>query len=199
MNENSAAATAGGVAAWPLPRAMRTTPDGASARSSAAPSAISSSGTTGTSTPRFALYFAHAFFPPADPSSAQPSTRRRCSAAGFLIRPIGSWALGRFADRCGRKSALQLSILMMCAGSLIIAITPDVRDHRRRSAPSCSSLARLLQGFSLGGEYGTSATYLAEVADAGTARVLFELPVRHADFGAADRGGRADRSCSSSC
>jgi MHS family alpha-ketoglutarate permease-like MFS transporter len=113
----------------------------------------------------FALYFSRAFFPDSDPVVRQLNIAA-VFAAGFLIRPIGSWALGRYADRYGRKSALQLSIMMMCTGSLIIAITPTYATIGGAAAVLLI-LARLLQGFSLGGEYGTSATYLAEVATPG--------------------------------
>jgi MHS family alpha-ketoglutarate permease-like MFS transporter len=113
----------------------------------------------------FALYFSHAFFPDDNPVIRQLNTAA-VFAAGFLIRPIGSWALGRYADRYGRKAALQFSILLMCTGSLIIAVTPGYATIGS-AAPVLLILARLLQGFSLGGEYGTSATYLAEVATPG--------------------------------
>ena len=113
----------------------------------------------------FALYFSRAFFPASDPVVSQLNTAA-VFAAGFLIRPIGSWALGRYADRYGRKSALQFSILLMCTGSLIIAVTPTYSTIGGAAAVLLV-VARLLQGFSLGGEYGTSATYLAEVATPG--------------------------------
>jgi MHS family alpha-ketoglutarate permease-like MFS transporter len=113
----------------------------------------------------FALYFSHAFFPDDNPVIRQLNVAA-VFAAGFLIRPIGSWALGRYADRYGRKSALQFSIMLMCTGSLIIAVTPTYATIGP-AAPVLLVLARLLQGFSLGGEYGTSATYLAEVATPG--------------------------------
>lgn len=113
----------------------------------------------------FALYFSHAFFPADDPVVRQLNTAA-VFAAGFLIRPIGSWALGRYADRYGRKAALQFSIMLMCSGSLIIAVTPTYATIGP-AAPVLLVIARLLQGFSLGGEYGTSATYLAEVATPG--------------------------------
>lgn len=113
----------------------------------------------------FSLYFAKAFFPAGD-QTAQLLNTAAVFAAGFLIRPIGSWALGRYADRYGRKSSLQFSIMLMCAGSLIIAITPTYATIGSWAA-FVLVFARLLQGFSLGGEYGTSATYLAEVATPG--------------------------------
>jgi MHS family alpha-ketoglutarate permease-like MFS transporter len=113
----------------------------------------------------FSLYFSRAFFPASDPIARQLNTAA-IFAAGFLIRPIGSWALGRYADRYGRKSALQFSIMLMCTGSLIIAVTPTYATIGSFAA-FVLVFARLLQGFSLGGEYGTSATYLAEVATPG--------------------------------
>jgi MHS family alpha-ketoglutarate permease-like MFS transporter len=113
----------------------------------------------------FSMYFAKSFFPAGD-TTAQLLNTAAVFAAGFLIRPIGSWALGRYADRYGRKSALQFSITLMCTGSLIIAVTPTYATIGSFAA-FWLVFARLLQGFSLGGEYGTSATYLAEVATPG--------------------------------
>jgi MFS transporter, MHS family, alpha-ketoglutarate permease len=110
----------------------------------------------------FSLYFAKSFFPAGDRTTQLLNTAA-VFAAGFLIRPIGSWALGRYADRYGRKSSLQFSIMLMCTGSLIIAVTPTYASIGG-FAPFWLVFARLLQGFSLGGEYGTSATYLSEVA-----------------------------------
>ena len=110
----------------------------------------------------FSLYFAKSFFPSGDRTTQLLNTAA-VFAAGFLIRPIGSWVLGRYADRYGRKSSLQFSIMLMCAGSLIIAVTPTYASIGG-FAPFWLVFARLLQGFSLGGEYGTSATYLSEVA-----------------------------------
>jgi MHS family alpha-ketoglutarate permease-like MFS transporter len=80
------------------------------------------------------------------------------------MRPIGAWMMGVYADRHGRKAALTLSVLLMCAGSMIIACTPG-HATIGVAAPTILVLARLLQGLSVGGEYGASATYLAEVAE----------------------------------
>jgi MHS family alpha-ketoglutarate permease-like MFS transporter len=110
----------------------------------------------------FSLYFARVFFPQGDQTSQLLNTAA-IFAVGFLMRPLGGWLLGRYADRRGRKAALMLSVLMMCAGSLIIAITPGY-DSIGVAAPVLLVLARLLQGLSVGGEYGTSATYLSEMA-----------------------------------
>lgn len=82
---------------------------------------------------------------------------------GFFIRPFGGVVLGYYADRRGRRAALTLSVLLMCLGSAMIAILPTFQQVGIL-APILLLLARLLQGFSLGGEYATSATYLSEVA-----------------------------------
>lgn len=110
----------------------------------------------------FALYFAKVFFPQGD-RTAQLLNAAAVFAIGFFMRPIGSWLLGHYADRHGRKSALLLSVTLMCGGSLIIAVTPGYASIGI-AAPALLVLARLLQGLSLGGEYGTSATYLSEMA-----------------------------------
>ncbi|MFB8000854.1 MFS transporter [Nocardia sp. NPDC056000] len=113
----------------------------------------------------FSVYFAKSFFPDGDPTAQLLSTAA-VFAVGFLMRPIGGWALGRYADRFGRRAALTLSVTVMAAGSLIIAATPSYATIGL-AAPVILLLARLLQGLSVGGEYATSATYLSEVASAG--------------------------------
>jgi MFS transporter, MHS family, alpha-ketoglutarate permease len=113
----------------------------------------------------FSVYFAKAFFPDGDPTAQLLSTAA-VFAVGFIMRPIGGWALGRYADRFGRRSALTLSVTVMAAGSLMIALTPGYQTIGI-AAPVMLLLARLLQGLSVGGEYATSATYLSEVASAG--------------------------------
>ena len=113
----------------------------------------------------FSLYFAKSFFPGSDPT-AQLLSAALVFGLGFLIRPVGGWIMGVYADRAGRKSALTLSVSLMCLGSLIIAMCPT---HATIGiwAPTVLVLARLLQGISLGGEYGTSAAYLSEMATPG--------------------------------
>lgn len=111
----------------------------------------------------FSLYFAAAFFPKSNPT-AQLLNTAGIFAIGFLMRPIGGWLMGTFADKHGRKTALTFSVLLMSAGSLIICITPDFK-HIGIAAPILLVLARIIQGLSVGGEYGTSATYLSEMAD----------------------------------
>ncbi|SEL77045.1 MFS transporter, MHS family, dicarboxylic acid transporter PcaT [Roseateles sp. YR242] len=108
------------------------------------------------------IYFAHAFFPKGDPIVQQLSSAA-VFALGFLMRPIGGWLFGRIADRKGRKTAMMISVLMMCGGSLTIALMPTY-ETIGVMAPALLLLARLFQGLSVGGEYGTSATYMSEVA-----------------------------------
>ncbi|MEO6065376.1 MAG: MFS transporter [Lysobacterales bacterium] len=113
----------------------------------------------------FALYFAQSFFPQGD-RTAQLLNVAAVFAVGFLMRPIGGWLLGWYADRHGRRAALTLSVLMMCGGSLLIALTPSYATVGV-AAPVLLVLARLLQGLSVGGEYAASATYMSELAGAG--------------------------------
>ena len=112
----------------------------------------------------FALYFSKSFFPDGD-QTAQLLGTAGIFATGFLMRPLGAWYFGRLADRHGRRLALTRSILLMCLGSGLIAATPAYATIGV-FAPFMLLLARLIQGFSLGGEYGTSATYLSEMATA---------------------------------
>ncbi|WP_395677942.1 MFS family transporter [Inquilinus sp.] len=108
------------------------------------------------------LYFASAFFPKGDPTSQLLNTAG-IFAAGFLMRPVGSWLFGWIADKHGRRTSMMLSVLMMCAGSLAIAVLPTY-ESIGAAASLLLLLARLVQGLSVGGEYGTSATYMSEVA-----------------------------------
>jgi MHS family alpha-ketoglutarate permease-like MFS transporter len=110
----------------------------------------------------FSLYFAKSFFPLQDPTAQLLSTAG-IFALGFFVRPLGGWLFGHVGDRAGRRKALLLSVLLMCLGSLMIACTPTY-DTIGAAAPALLLLARLLQGLSLGGEYGASATYLSEMA-----------------------------------
>jgi MHS family alpha-ketoglutarate permease-like MFS transporter len=109
-----------------------------------------------------ALYFAPTFFPKGD-QTAQLLQTAAVFAVGFFARPIGAWLMGIYADRVGRKAALTLSVTMMCAGSLAIAVTPGAATIGV-AAPVILLLARVFQGLSLGGEYGASATYISEMA-----------------------------------
>ncbi len=112
----------------------------------------------------FSLYFAKVFFPPAS-QTAQLLNAAAVFAVGFLMRPVGGWLMGRYADRHGRRAALSISVMVMCFGSLMIAVTPGYA-RIGVAAPILLVAARLLQGLSVGGEYGASATYLSEMAGA---------------------------------
>jgi len=110
----------------------------------------------------FALYFAPSFFPKGSPTAQLLSTAA-VFAVGFVLRPIGAWVMGMYADRKGRKAGLTLSVSLMCLGSLIIAAAPTYQQAGVIS-PALLVIARMIQGLSLGGEYGSSATYLSEMA-----------------------------------
>ncbi len=109
-----------------------------------------------------AIYFAAAFFPKGDPT-VQLLNTAGVFAAGFLMRPIGGWLFGRIADKYGRKKSMLISVTMMCAGSLVIACLPTYAQIGAW-APFLLLMCRLFQGLSVGGEYGTTATYMSEVA-----------------------------------
>ncbi len=110
----------------------------------------------------FTLYFSGAFFPKEN-QTVQLLNTAGIFAIGFLMRPIGGWVMGAFADKKGRKTALTLSVLLMSVGSLLIAVVPGYKQIGV-AAPLLLVLARIIQGLSVGGEYGTSATYLSEMA-----------------------------------
>ena len=109
----------------------------------------------------FAAYFEAKFFTPDDRNATLYVWA--IFAMTFLMRPIGAWYFGRFADRYGRRLALTVSVSLMAACSFVIAITPTVGTIGM-GAPIILLLARLVQGFATGGEYGTSATYMSEAA-----------------------------------
>ena len=113
----------------------------------------------------FALYFANSFFPGSNPT-AQLINTAGIFAVGFLMRPVGGYVFGKLADKKGRKVAMTSSVLLMSVGSLMIAILPGYNTIGI-FAPIFLLIARLLQGLSVGGEYGTSATYLSEIATPG--------------------------------
>lgn len=110
----------------------------------------------------FTLYFAPAFFPKGD-QTVQLLQAAAVFFLGFVARPIGAWLMGLYADHAGRRAALSISVALMCAGALIIAITPGYAAIGLW-APAILLFARVLQGLSVGGEYGASATYMSEMA-----------------------------------
>lgn len=111
----------------------------------------------------FAFYFSPAFFPNSDPV-VQQLNAAVIFAATFLARPFGGWLFGYLADRHGRRLSLTVSVGAMCFGSLLIAATPTYKAIGI-AAPIILAVARIIEGLSLGGEYGASATYLSEIAD----------------------------------
>jgi MHS family alpha-ketoglutarate permease-like MFS transporter len=110
------------------------------------------------------LYFAALFFPKGDATAQQLQTAA-IFAAGFIARPAGAWLMGVYADRAGRRAALTLSVALMSAGSFAIAILPTFAQIGVLAQLGLLA-ARLVQGLSLGGEYGASATYMSEMAGA---------------------------------
>lgn len=108
------------------------------------------------------IYFAHLFFPE-ESSTSQLIKTAAIFAVGFLMRPIGGWIFGRIADRHGRKKSMVTSIVMMFFGSVMIACLPTFKQIGI-FAPILLLVARLIQGLSVGGEYGATATYMSEVA-----------------------------------
>ncbi|MGW1527279.1 MFS transporter [Streptomyces sp. NPDC001588] len=111
----------------------------------------------------FATYFAGAFFPDGNPT-AQLMNTAGVFAVGFFMRPVGGWLLGRVGDRRGRKAALTLTVTLMSASAVLIAIAPTYAVAGYGGV-LVLLVARLLQGLSVGGEYAASATYLTEATD----------------------------------
>ncbi|NDK27652.1 MFS transporter [Streptomyces sp. TR1341] len=111
----------------------------------------------------FATYFAGAFFPSGNPT-AQLMNTAGIFAVGFFMRPVGGWLLGRVGDRRGRKAALTLTVTLMSASAVLIAVAPTYAVAGYGGA-LVLLVARLLQGLSVGGEYAASATYLTEATD----------------------------------
>lgn len=112
----------------------------------------------------FATYLQASFFAEGEPNAGIYTMA--IFAVTFVMRPIGSWFFGRYADRHGRRPALVFSISLMAAASLVIAVTPT-NASIGASAIVILVLCRLVQGFATGGEYGTSATYMSEAATPG--------------------------------
>jgi MHS family alpha-ketoglutarate permease-like MFS transporter len=108
------------------------------------------------------LYFAKHFFPGEDAIGQQLQTAA-IFAAGFIARPLGAWLMGIYADRGGRRAALTLSVALMSLGSFAIALLPTYAQAGVWAQLALLA-ARLVQGLSLGGEYGASATYMSEMA-----------------------------------
>lgn len=112
-----------------------------------------------------AIYFAHTFTTSDNPTIQQLNAFG-VFAAGFFMRPIGSWLFGSLADKVGRKKSMVFSVILMALGSFIIAALPS-KDSVGDWAIILLLIARLIQGLSVGGEYGIAATYLSELATEG--------------------------------
>lgn len=112
----------------------------------------------------FVIYFEHHFFRESDQNSTVYAYA--VFATTFLMRPLGAWFFGRFADRRGRRAALTASVTLMAACSFIISLMPTI-EVIGIWATVILVLMRLIQGFATGGEYGTNATYMSEAAIAG--------------------------------
>ena len=96
----------------------------------------------------FAIYFAPVFFPKEDPTAQLLSTAT-IFAVGFVVRPVGAWLMGRFADNRGRKAGLTLSVALMFSGSMLLAFAPTYAAAGLLG-PTTLVLARMVQGLSLG-------------------------------------------------
>ncbi|MCF5392862.1 MFS transporter [Pseudomonas syringae] len=112
-----------------------------------------------------AIYFAASFFPKGD-TTTQLLATAGVFAVGFFMRPLGGWIFGWLADTKGRKVSMIISVFMMCGGSLLIAVMPTY-ETVGIAAPIMLVVARLIQGLSVGAEYGTGATYISEIATPG--------------------------------
>ena len=113
----------------------------------------------------FSVYFAEKFFAGTGQTGALMSTAA-IFFVGFLMRPLGGYLFGRIADREGRKKSMLIAILMMCAGSLALAALPTAGTVGAL-APVLLLIVRCIQGLSVGGEYGSVATYMSEIAPPG--------------------------------
>jgi MFS transporter, MHS family, proline/betaine transporter len=111
----------------------------------------------------FAGYIAGNFFPAADDPTTQLLKTLLVFGLGFVVRPLGAILIGNYGDRAGRKAALTLTILLMAAGTAVIACSPTYASIGR-GAPLLLLFGRLLQGFSAGGEIGGAAAFLLESA-----------------------------------
>jgi len=110
----------------------------------------------------FAAVIAKLFFPIADPLTSLLLSLGTFSV-GFFMRPLDGPLLGMYSDRMGRKAALSLTILLMCSGTVMIALMPTYAQIGI-TAPVLLMVARLLQGFSIGGEMGNATACMREYA-----------------------------------
>ena len=112
----------------------------------------------------FAVTIAEVFFPAGDPTVSMLITFGAFGLA-YFVRPLGAIVVGGYTDRAGRKAGLLLSMGLMMIGTSLMALTPGYATIGI-AAPILITLARLLQGFSVGGEFGSAVSFLAEHAGA---------------------------------
>lgn len=112
----------------------------------------------------FAIQIGETFFPSGDPFVSLMGSLATFGI-GFLARPLGAWVLGGYADRHGRKPAMLISMVLMGVGIALLALTPGYATIGI-AAPIIAVLARLIQGFALGGEVGSATTYMLEAVPA---------------------------------
>jgi MHS family proline/betaine transporter-like MFS transporter len=113
----------------------------------------------------FAVIIAARFFPAIDETASLLAVFATFGV-GFIFRPLGAVVIGAIGDRKGRKTALVLTIMLMACGTLLIGLVPSY-ETIGIAAPIILVIARLLQGFSVGGEWGTSIVYIVESAPPG--------------------------------
>ncbi len=108
----------------------------------------------------FAVTIAEVFFPAGNPTASLLITFGAFGLA-YIVRPLGAIVVGGYTDRAGRKAGLLLSMALMMIGTTLMAVTPGYATIGL-AAPIILTLARLLQGFSVGGEFGSAVSFLAE-------------------------------------
>jgi MFS transporter, MHS family, proline/betaine transporter len=108
----------------------------------------------------FAVTISRLFFPSSDATVSLLLALGTFGAA-YLVRPLGAIVLGAYADRAGRKASMMVSILLMMIGTFLMAVMPTY-SAIGPIAPVAVLVARLLQGFSVGGEFGSSTSFLVE-------------------------------------
>ncbi|MBV9552550.1 MAG: MFS transporter [Alphaproteobacteria bacterium] len=108
----------------------------------------------------FAVTLSEVFFPTGNPTVSLLVTFSAFGLA-YFVRPLGAIVVGGYTDRAGRKAGLMLSIALMTIGTSLMAVTPGYATIGV-AAPIIITLARLLQGFSVGGEFGSATSFLAE-------------------------------------
>src|SRR6202789_210138 len=113
----------------------------------------------------FAIQIGHTFFP-AQGQFASLMLSLATFGAGFVTRPIGALVIGAYSDRVGRRPAMMLSFTMMGCAIVALALTPSYAAIGI-AAPVLAVVARMVQGFSLGGEVGPTTAYLMEAAAPG--------------------------------